>query len=86
MVRAASDPSPLAPVLAGIPRLAQEPPSSDTALIVPAGPTANSTGPLAVSASASDAGLIAGPPGTSVLVVQVPDCSLDSASRPAESS
>ena len=82
-MRAASDPP--AVVLAGISRLDQVPLTADAALIVPAGPTPNSTGPAAVSASASDAGLSAGPSGTSVLVVQVPDCSLDSASWPAAS-
>jgi hypothetical protein len=71
--------------LAGIPRLDQIPLTADTALIVPAGPTPNSTGPSAVSARVSDAGLSAGPSGTGVLVVQVPDCSLDSASWPAAS-
>src|SRR5215469_10951510 len=98
VVSAASDPA--APVLAGIPRLTHlcprgdDPPSTprlegvpssaEADRRVPAGPTPNSTGPLVVSASASDSGLSAGLSGTSVLAVHAPDCWDEEASCPWE--
>jgi len=66
------------------PRLEGVPSSADADRRVPAGPTPNSTGPLVVSASASDSGLSAGLSGTSVLAVHAPDCWDEEASCPWE--